>query len=74
MNILLLSYYSFQIIYNGTRQIIKWILVTDGTVLGEDITLSKQYDILFLKSQMGSLDSTVVKNAMICIKRYKNIY
>ena len=56
-------------IYDGTGDVVKWILVTDGTVLGEDITLSGDHDILFLRSEMGSLNSTVVKNAMICIKR-----
>ena len=44
-------------------------MVTDGGELGEDIALTGEHDILFLKSENGSLNSTVVKNALICLKR-----
>ena len=45
-------------------------MVTDGNEVGPDIALTGEYDILLLRSENGSLNSTVVKNAMICLKRY----
>ena len=63
-------YDSLQVIYDGTGTVIKWIMVTDGSELGDNIALTGEHDILFLKSETGSLNSTVVKSA-ICLKRYR---
>ena len=47
-------------------------MVTDGCELGQDIALSGEHDILFLRSENGSLNSTVVKNSMICSEKGKD--
>ena len=44
-------------------------MVTDGSVLKDDILTTGQHDIMFLKSDTGMLTSVVVKNTMIAIKR-----
>ena len=59
----------FQVIYDATGYVVKWIFVTDGSVLGDNIAMSGEQDIWFLKTENGSIDSIVVKNAMIAIKR-----
>ena len=59
----------FQLIYDATGYVLKWIFVTDGSVLGDNVAMSGEEDIWFLKSETGSIDSIVVKNAMIVIKR-----
>ena len=59
----------FQVIYDATGYVVKWIFVTDGSVLGDNIVMSGEQDIWFLKTENGSIDSIVVKNAMIAIKR-----
>ena len=61
----------FQIIYDATGTIIKWIMVTDGTVLSDDLIMSGEHQMLFLKTDNGGINPTVVKNCMITIKRYK---
>ena len=60
-------------IYDGEGTVIQWILVTDGSVLTDDITTSGQFDVLFLKTSNGSLNATAVKNALIMISRYVKI-
>ena len=40
-------------------------MVTDGSELGQDIALTGEHDILFLRSEDGNLNSPVVKNALI---------
>ena len=46
-------------IYDDTGSIIKWILVSDGTVLSDDLTLSGEHDIWFLKSANGLINSSI---------------
>ena len=53
---------------------IQWIIVTDGSVLTDDITTSGEFDVLFLKSDNGSINATAVKNAMIIISRYVKMH
>ena len=62
-----------QMIYDGEGTVIQWIIVTDGSVLTDNITTSGQFDVLFLKTSNGSLNATAVKNAMIMISRYVKI-
>ena len=59
--------------YDGERTVIQWIIVTDGSVLTDDITTSGEFDVLFLKTINGSLNATALKNAMIMISRYVKI-
>ena len=56
-------------IYDATGYVVKWIFVTDGTVLGDQFAMFAGQDIWFLKTDHGSIDSVVVKNAMIAIRR-----
>ena len=60
-------------IYDGEGTVIQWIIVTDGSVLTDDITTSGEFDVLFLKMSNGSLNATALKNAMIMISRYVKI-
>ena len=60
-------------IYDGEGTVIQWIIVTDGSVLTDDITTSGEFDVLFLKTINGSLNATALKNAMIMISRYVKI-
>ena len=60
-------------IYDGEGTVIQWIIVTDGSVLTDDITTSGEFDVLFLKTSNGSLNATALKNAMIMISRYVKI-
>ena len=46
-------------------------MVTDGTVLSDDLIMSGEHEMLFLKTDNGGINPTVVKNCMITIKRYK---
>ena len=64
---------NFQIIYAAKGLVIKRILVTDGSILTNDITMSGDHDILFLKTDNGGINSTVVNNCMIRIRRYRYI-
>ena len=57
-------------VYDGDGIVIQWIIVTDGSVLTDDITTSGEFDVLFLKTNNGSINATAVKNAMIIISRY----
>ena len=66
-------YYILQMIYDGEGTVIQWIIVTDGSVLTDDITTSGEFDVLFLKTSNGSLNATALKNAMIMISRYVKI-
>ena len=66
-------YYILQMIYDGEGTVIQWIIVTDGSVLTDDITTSGEFDVLFLKTINGSLNATALKNAMIMISRYVKI-
>ena len=59
----------FQVIYDGNGKIIKWIIVTTGSVLPDDMTVPGMDNIMFLKSPSGSLTETVVRNTMITVKR-----
>ena len=61
-------------IYDGEGTVIQWIIVTDGSVLTDDITTSGEFDMLFLKMRNGSINATVVKNAMIMISRYVKMF
>ena len=45
------------------------MFITDGTVLTDEFMMSMQPEVWFLKTDTGSIDSIVVKNAMIAIKR-----
>ena len=65
-----LWYLFAKVIYDGNGTIIKWVMVTDGSVLTDDITTSGQHDVIFLKTATGRLTSTVIKNTMITLKRY----
>ena len=67
-------YYILQMIYDGEGTVLQWIIVTDGSVLTDDITTSGQFDVLFLKTSNGSINATTVKNAMIMISRYVKIH
>ena len=64
-----LSILLLQLIYDATGKIVQWIFVSDGSVLSDEVITSGQHDILFLKSERGNLDSIVVRNAMIAVKR-----
>ena len=44
-------------------------MVTDGSVLSDDVIMSGDHEMLFLKTHNGSIDPIVVKNCMITIKR-----
>ena len=46
-------------------------MVTDGTVLSDELIMSGEHEMLFLKTDNGAINTTVVKNCMITIKRYK---
>ena len=46
-------------------------MVTDGSVLSDDLIMSGDHEMLFLKTHNGAIDPTVVKNCMITIKRYQ---
>ena len=48
-------------------------MVTDGSVLTDEITMSGQHDLMFLKTETGLLSSTVIKNTMIILKRYLEV-
>ena len=69
----LLCILCLQMIYDGEGTVIQWIIVTDGSVLTDDITTSGEFDVLFLKTSNGSINATAVKNAMIMISRYVKI-
>ena len=56
-------------IYDGNGCVVKWIIVTDGTVLTNELIESCSDDILFLKTDSGGITSTVIRNSMISIKR-----
>ena len=43
--------------------------MSDGSLLGDEFAMGGQEDIWYLKTDSGSIDSIVVKNAMIAIKR-----
>ena len=73
MHEFLYMYYILQMIYDGEGTVIQWIVVTDGSVLTDDITTSGEFDVLFLKTSNGSLNATAVKNALIMISRYVKI-
>ena len=55
--------------YDGEGQIIQWIIVTERDALAEEFITSGEFDVLFLKTNSGCINSTVVKNAMIMIAR-----
>ena len=65
---------NFQIIYADNGLVIKRILVTDGSMLTDDITMRGDHDILLLKTDNRLINSTVVNNCMIRIRRYRYIY
>ena len=58
-----------QVIYDGNGNVIHWIMVTDGSVISDDFTISGNFDVMFLKSETGGLNATVVRNTMISIQR-----
>ena len=60
--------------YDGEGTVIQWIIVTDGSVLTDDITTSGEFDVLFLKMRNGSINATVVKNGMIMMSRYVKMH
>ena len=62
-----------QLIYNGEGNVLKWIVITDGNLLTHDMIQHLEIDVLLLRSEDGGLSSTMIKNAMICIKRYKQL-
>ena len=56
-------------VYDGRGCIVQWIMVTDGSVLTDQVTMTGEHDVMFLKSETGMLTSVVVRNTMIAIKR-----
>ena len=66
--------YILQMVYDGEGTVSQWFIVTDGSVLTDDITTSGEFDVLFLKSNNGSINATAVKNAMIMISRYVKMH
>ena len=59
-----------QMIYDGEGSVVRWILVTEGTLVTYEMLEQYDIDVLLLKSNDGGLSSTVLRNAMITIKRY----
>ena len=59
-----------QVIFDGDANVVRWVVVTDGTQLPPDFALEKNFDLLLLRSSDGMIDATVVKNALIVIDRY----
>ena len=57
-------------IYDGEGTVVRWILVTEGTLLTYDLLQQYDIDVLLLKNELGGPSSIVLKNAMITIKRY----
>ena len=60
----------FKVIYDGEGEIVKWIIVSDGKTLTLEWTQSQDCDALFLISEDGTMNSTVLRNALIIINRY----
>ena len=58
-----------QIIYDAECTLIRWIIVTDGSVLSHDWTQEQNSDAMFLFTQDGMLSPTTLRNAMILIVR-----
>ena len=56
-----------QIIYDGEGTIVKWVVITEGTLLTYDLVQEFDIDVLLLKSNSGGLSSVALKNAMITI-------
>ena len=59
-----------QVIYNGSSEIIRWLIVHDGSFLTDEFVITQSESAMFLKSEDGMFNSTTLKNAMICINRY----
>ena len=58
-----------QMIYDGEGSVVRWIIVTEGTLVSYEMLEQYDIDVLLLKSNDGGLSSTVLRNAMITIKR-----
>ena len=68
--IFLYKLFKFKVIYDGEGEIVKWIIVSDGKTLPHEWTQSQDCDALFLISEDGTMNSTVLRNALITINRY----
>ena len=55
--------------YNAESEVITWIMVTDQSV-SDDLLMSHESPILFLRTVDGHIDGTALKNAVIMINRY----
>ena len=64
-----ISFVLIQIIYDAESTLIRWIIVTDGTVLSHEWTQEQNCDAMFLITQDGMLSATTLRNAMILIVR-----
>ena len=58
-----------QIIYDGEGKVIKWIIVSEGSLLTYEWTQTNECDALFLKSTDGTMTSTTLRNALILLMR-----
>ena len=58
-----------QIIYDAEYTLIRWIIISDGSVLYHEWTEEQNCDVMFLISQDGRLSSTTLRNALIMISR-----
>ena len=57
-------------IYDGEGTVVRWIIISEGTLLTYDLVNEYNIDVLLLKSNDGGPSSVVLRNAMITIKRY----
>ena len=57
-------------IYDGEGTVVRWIIITEGTLLTYDLVNQYDINVLLLKSDHGGPSPTVLKNAMITINRY----
>ena len=60
----------FQVIYNGEGQVLKWIIVSEGSLLTYEWTEANECNGLFLITSDGTMTSTTLRNALIVVKRY----
>ena len=56
-------------IYDGEGTVVRWIVVTEGTLLTYDLLQQFDIDVLLLKTNHGGPSSVMLKNAMITINR-----
>ena len=55
--------------YDSAGKIIHWLVVTDDSHVPADYAIENNLNVTLLRSPTGRLNSIVVKNALIYIKR-----